>query len=438
MAMGENLGWYPSSFGESLYAVLSVTGFSGILLFTAASLNRIDAERREREKELGHNRKQLQAILDHTSAIICMKDLSGRYILVNDAFCRVAGKTAEECIDRRATDIFPGTIGEMVVRGFGESLRARAPVEQVEVFPLPQGNRSYLTSNFPLLDAEGEPYAVCGIYTDIDDIRAQQEEIERLNASLREKTERQEAANRELEAFSYSVSHDLRAPLRHIAGFGQLLTQRSGAALDDKSRHYLEVIQTSVSRMGALIDDLLAFSRANKVGLTAQRVRAADMVREIRAELEAMRKGPPVEWTIGELPDMRGDPAMLRQVWVNLLSNAIKYSAKNPAPRIEVGFIPAGDAPGAYFVRDNGAGFDMRYADKLFGVFQRLHSAQEYEGTGIGLAMVRRILERHGGRIWAQAAPGEGAVFYFVLSEVDSSLPAHSSPPFPPSEGADS
>ncbi len=433
LALGENLDWYPPAFGESLYAVLSITGFSGILLFTAASLNRIDAERREREKEVVRGRAQLQAILDHTSAIICVKDVLGRYVLVNESFCKALGKSAGECIGRRASEILPEPIGGMVERGFDNALRLGSPVEQVEVFPTPAGSRSYLTSNFPMLDAEGVPYAVCGIYTDIDDIRAQQEEIERLNASLREKTERQEAANRELEAFSYSVSHDLRAPLRHIAGFSQLLTQRNAGALDEKSRHYLDVIQTSVGRMGALIDDLLSFSRANKVAMSARKVVTSEMVREIRAELDAQHKGPAVEWVIGELPDMRGDPAMLRQVWINLLSNAVKYSGKHPAPRIEVGFAPTGDPSGAWFVRDNGAGFDMRYADKLFGVFQRLHSDQEYEGTGIGLAMVRRVLERHGGRIWAQAAPGQGATFYFVLPPAGA---AFAEATIPPSEGA--
>jgi PAS domain S-box-containing protein len=435
LAEGEARNWYPESFGESLYAILSITGFSGILLFTAASLNRLDTERREREKESSRSREQLQAVLDHTPAIICMKDLHGRYRLVNESFCRAAQKTEPECLGRRPSELFPETIAGPVERDYDAAVRTRGPVESVLALGLGGNRRSYLSSNFPLLDPEGAPYAVCGIYTDITDIRLQQDEIQRLNASLREKTERQEAAHRELEAFSYSVSHDLRAPLRHIAGFGELLSQRSGAALDEKSRHYLGVIQTSVSRMGALIDDLLAFSRANKVGLAAQRVRTADMVREIRSELESMRKGPAVEWTIGELPDMRGDPAMLRQVWINLLSNAVKYSGKNPAPRIEVGFGPVPDPAGgsAFFVRDNGAGFDMRYADKLFGVFQRLHSAQEYEGTGIGLAMVRRILERHGGRIWANASPGEGAAFYFVVPEAEAQ--AAPAPVFSP-EGA--
>jgi light-regulated signal transduction histidine kinase (bacteriophytochrome) len=206
--------------------------------------------------------------------------------------------------------------------------------------------------------------------------------------------------------------------LRHIAGFGQLLAQRNRDKLDEKSLHYLEVIQSSVGRMGALIDDLLSFSRAGKVELSPRHVDTTELVQEVRAELESHRTGAAIAWEIGTLPDMYGDPAMLRLVWVNLLSNAVKYSGKNPAPRISVGFGMVGDGAGpteAFFVRDNGAGFDMRYADKLFGVFQRLHSGQEFEGTGIGLAMVRRILERHGGRIWAEAAPGAGACFYFVM-----------------------
>lgn len=434
LAQGEYLGWYPATFAESLYAVLSITGFSAIMLFTAASLNRIDAERRAREDELRRSRSQMQAILDHASAYICLKDLSGRYLLVNKSFARLAGKSdPAECIGKTGPELFAGNYQDDIEQTYQSVLEGLAPVEAVNRFEGPGGVRYHLSARFPLLDADGSPYALCGIYTDITEIKLQEEEIQRLNASLREKTERQEAANRELEAFSYSVSHDLRAPLRHIAGFSQLLIQRSADALDEKSRHYLDVIQTSVRRMGALIDDLLSFSRANKVALAARNVPTAEMVREIRAELDAQNKGPAVEWVIGDLPDMRGDPAMLRQVWINLLSNAVKYSSKNPAPRIEVGHMPEGDPSGTWFVRDNGAGFDMRYADKLFGVFQRLHSDQEYEGTGIGLAMVRRILERHGGRIWAHGAPGEGATFYFVVPTAGAAAPGN---PIPPAEGA--
>jgi light-regulated signal transduction histidine kinase (bacteriophytochrome) len=275
---------------------------------------------------------------------------------------------------------------------------------------MPDGPRTFLSAHFPLLNAGGEAYAVCGVYTDVSDIKRQEEEIRTLNASLQEKTLRQEAANAELEAFSYSVSHDLRAPLRHIAGFGKLLAQRNQGKLDEKSTHYLDVIETSVSRMGALIDDLLSFSRASKTELMTRRINTNELVAEVRAELTAQKPDHRVTWDIGPLPSMQGDPPMLRLVWVNLLSNAVKYSARSEAPRITVSHDS-----GVFSVCDNGAGFDMRYADKLFGVFQRLHSNQEYEGTGIGLAMVRRILERHGGRIWANATLGAGACFYFVL-----------------------
>ena len=312
-------------------------------------------------------------------------------------------------------DPLPEVTSQVVDRGYNQAFIMGGPVHSVEVIPQPSGFRTYLTAHFPLLNSEGEAYAACGVYTDITDLKRQEEEIQRLNLSLQEKTIRQEAANHELEAFSYSVSHDLRAPLRHIAGFGQLLAQRNRDKLDEKSLHYLDVIQTSVTRMGMLIDDLLSFSRASKVELSPKRIDTAELVAEVRAELEAQHSGNAIRWEIGTLPGIQGDPAMIRLVWVNLLSNAIKYSSKNPHPHITIAYGPAEDESGAFWVRDNGAGFDMRYADKLFEVFQRLHSNQEYEGTGIGLAMVRRILERHGGRIWAKSAPGEGAYFYFVL-----------------------
>lgn len=418
LALGEHRGWFPPSFGEGLYAVLAVSGFSGILLFTAASLNRIDGERQEREKETLRSQEQLQAILDHTPAIICLKDLEGRYQLVNERFCRTAGKSREECLGKRGEDLLTLQAGRIVREKHEQAIATRRPVEYIERFLCADGSmRAHLCACVPLLDDEGAPYAVCGVYTDIDDIKKQEDEIRELNASLREKTRRQKAANSELEAFSYSVSHDLRAPLRHIAGFAQLLSQRNREKLDPKSAHYIEVIQTSVKRMGDLIDDLLSFSRASKVALAPKNVDTNALVAEVRAELDARHEGPEVAWEIGPLPETHGDPAMLRLVWVNLLSNAVKYSSKNPAPRVTVEFGPVGDEPRVFSVKDNGAGFDMRYADKLFGVFQRLHSAQDYDGTGIGLAMVRRILERHGGSIRAEAAPGEGARFYFVLPE---------------------
>lgn len=431
LSLGEHRGWYPPSFGEGLYAVLAVTGFSGILLFTASSLNRLDGERHARESELRRNQEQLRAVLDNTTALVSMTDTTGNCLMMNRSFAALLGASPEECVGRNLMEIFPPGEAAGMRESMLKAIDTLAPVQGVRVLSLGGEPRSYLSVCFPLLDQEGRPYAVCGMQTDITAIKRQEEEIRRLNESLHERTLRQEAANRELEAFSYSVSHDLRAPLRHIAGFGQLLAQRNRDALDEKSRHYLDVIQTSVGRMGNLIDDLLSFSRASKVELVPKRVATAELVAEVRAEIDGRHKEPAIVWEVGSLPETHGDPAMLRLVWVNLLSNAAKYSSKNPAPRITVAYGPVGDEPGAFSVRDNGAGFDMRYADKLFGVFQRLHSAQEYEGTGIGLAMVRRILERHGGRIWAEAAPGEGACFYFVLPQ-----PHRNAGPRPPQESA--
>lgn len=421
LVFGESRGLYPPSFGEGLYAILAVTGFSGILLFTASSLNRLDGERRAREEDLQRSQAQLQAVLDQIPSIICIKSTTERYLMVNRQFVIKTGLPAEACIGRTTPDILPAPTAAVIQSGFRRALRTQSAISSVEMFPDSENtHKTYLSAHFPLFNSQGEAYAVCGVYTDITDIKRQEEEIRSLNESLREKTLRQEAANAELEAFSYSVSHDLRAPLRHIAGFGKLLAQRNQGKLDDKSMHYLNVIETSVQRMGALIDDLLSFSRASKVDLASRRVNTHDLVKDVRAELVAQHTGPEVTWEIGALPDMYGDPSMLRLVWMNLLSNAVKYSSRSPAPRVTVSHEPQENGSGIFSVRDNGAGFDMRYADKLFGVFQRLHSNQEYEGTGIGLAMVRRILERHGGRIWAEASPGDGACFYFVLPEKTS------------------
>lgn len=429
---GKGHFWYPAAFGEGLFATLAIAGFSAVLLVTVHYLNNLDGERRLREWELNRNQEQLRAVLDNANAIICMKDPSGRYLLVNERFCRMVGKPSADCVGKSAEELLSPDEARAAETGFREALDTGRPAERVDVVEGIKGTHSYLSANIPLLDAEGNVYAVCGIYTDVTELRNQKEEIRRLNESLLKETRRQASANDELEAFSYSVSHDLRAPLRHITGFAQLLFQRNRDSLDTKSRHYLEVIQTSVDRMGTLIDDLLAFSRANKVDLARRRVRTEELVREVREELLAHHGGTGAEWSIGSLPDMYGDPALLRLVWTNLLSNALKYSGKHPAPRVEVGYGAAGKETAAFWVRDNGAGFDMRYADKLFGVFQRLHSSKDYEGTGIGLALVRRILERHGGRIWAEAFPGQGACFYFILPETRFAKTAES-----PSKGSE-
>jgi light-regulated signal transduction histidine kinase (bacteriophytochrome) len=234
----------------------------------------------------------------------------------------------------------------------------------------------------------------------------------RLYAQLAERTAQLEAANKELESFSYSVSHDLRAPLRAIDGFSRVLAEDYGARLDGEGRRLLGVICDNVRRMGQLIDDMLAFSRLGRKSIS---MAAIDMRRLAEEAVRECDPGPQHSGlALGSLPPARGDGTMIKQVWANLVANAVKFSGKCRQPAIEIGGYENGSEI-VYFVKDNGAGFDMKYYGKLFGVFQRLHSADEFPGTGIGLAIVQRVVARHGGRVWAEGKPNEGATFSFSL-----------------------
>ena len=255
--------------------------------------------------------------------------------------------------------------------------------------------------------------------SDISARRAGENRIHELNRQLEGKVEQISDVNRELEAFSYSVSHDLRAPLRHTAGFADKLQRHLGEAADEKSRHYLQVISNSAKRMSDLIDDLLVYSRLGRSAMRLQAVDMQSMAQETRSMLDAnARMDQPdrdIQWRIAPLPVVVGDENMLRQVWLNLLGNAVKYSLHSQPAIIEVSHRYDEERNHHFSVRDNGAGFDMAFAGKLFGVFQRLHSSSEFAGTGIGLASVRRVLTRHNGRAWAESRPGEGATFHFTL-----------------------
>jgi signal transduction histidine kinase len=237
----------------------------------------------------------------------------------------------------------------------------------------------------------------------------------RRDQSLRAHAEQVDAANRELEAFSYSVSHDLRAPLRHVVGFSSLLEQHAAGSLDDTGRRYVHVIREAASRMGALIDDLLSFSRMGRSEMIHTDVDLNALVSDVLVEAGNFAPSREVTWTIHPLPRVRGDRAMLRVALVNLISNALKYTGPRPQPEIEIGARTGEGGSVIVYVKDNGVGFDMTYADKLFGVFQRLHTSDQFEGTGIGLANVRRIVQRHGGRTWAEGKLDAGATFYVSL-----------------------
>ena len=251
--------------------------------------------------------------------------------------------------------------------------------------------------------------------------RHAEDEIRLLNASLErrvdERTSELQAANKELEGFSYSVSHDLRSPLRAVDGYSRMVAEKCAEHLDDDGRRMLGVIRSETARMGRLIDDLLTFSRLGRQKLDSAIIDMRTMAQSVFDELAAAEPERKVRFTLHPIPAARGTAAMIRQVWVNLLSNAVKFTKEREAGEIEVGAREDSAGGTIYYVKDNGAGFDMRYADKLFGVFQRLHSAGEFPGTGVGLALVQRIVQRHGGRVWAEAEVNRGATFSFTLSQ---------------------
>ena len=240
-------------------------------------------------------------------------------------------------------------------------------------------------------------------------------ERRRVAGELQRRGELLESANKELEAFSYSVSHDLRAPLRHIDGYAALLRKAVEHSLNDKATRYLQTISDSAKQMGQLIDDLLVFSRMGRQEMLHTAVNLDQLIKNILFDLRLDLQGREISWTIAVLPEVQGDPAMLRQVFMNLIANAVKFTSTRPIATIEIGVEHPSSTEIVFFVRDNGVGFDMQYAPKLFGVFQRLHRADEFEGTGIGLANVRRIVHRHGGRTWAKSVPDKGATFSVLL-----------------------
>jgi len=280
------------------------------------------------------------------------------------------------------------------------------------------GSRIWILVGFVLVGPQKDESVA--FILDLTDAKQKEAEIQTLNQELEQRviqrTRQLEAANQEMEAFTYSVSHDLRAPLRAINGYTNLLIEEQAAQLDDEGRRILDIVRTSANKMDQLITDLLALSRMTRAEPKSTRVDMAALARSVYQEVASPEVQQNFSFTVSALPAAFGDPNLLHQVWTNLLANAIKFTLPRDERRIEVGSFLDNEAV-IYFIKDSGVGFNPAYADKLFGVFQRLHKAEEFEGTGVGLAIVQRIIQRHGGRVWAESQVNQGATFYFTLGE---------------------
>ena len=364
-----------------------------------------------------------RAVIENAMDCIVSIDQGGRIVDFNPAAEHTFGYRREDVIGRDlAETIIPPRLREAHRRGLAHYLKTgEGPVlgKRVELDAMRADGSEFPVELGITAMQIGEQTLFAAHMRDITERKRVSYEIMQLNETLGLRATQLESANQELESFCYSVSHDLRAPLRAIDGFSRMLVEQYSPHASPEALRYLARVRANAQQMGTLIDDLLAFSRLGRQQMAPQSINTADLVQQCVSVLRAGGDGEAVSFTLGQLPACEGDPGLIREVWMNLLSNAFKFSGKCATPQVEAGTIASEVAGGnpVYFVRDNGAGFDMRYADKLFGVFQRLHAVTEFPGTGVGLALVQRIVQRHGGRIWAEAQPGHGATFFFTLGE---------------------
>ena len=369
--------------------------------------------RRRVEAELLAERTQQGSLLNLTHDSIFVRDMDFIISYWNLGAQELYGWAPQDAIGKHSRQllqtVFPAPLEDVHAellrtgRWEGELKRTTA-----------QGTTVVVAARYALrCDEQARPVAILETSNDITERKRREREIEGLNEELIKRSMELEVINKELEAFAYSISHDLRAPLRHMAGYTELLQKKAASTLDEKCSHYILMTLDSAKRMGNLIDDLLAFSRIGRAETQKTLFSLTQLVREALTEVREDTEGRNIAWKIGALPDFYGDRSMLRLVLVNLISNAIKFTRTRPQAEIEIGCADGNSNDLVVFVRDNGVGFDMRYVNKLFGVFQRLHQADAFEGTGIGLATVQRIIHRHGGKVWAEGIVDSGATFYF-------------------------
>jgi PAS domain S-box-containing protein len=357
-------------------------------------------------------------LLEQTHDAILVWEFSGTILYWNHGAEQLYGFSKQEAIGRLSHDLLR-TEHPMPAESFEAMIERHGTWTGELTHTTRDGRRIIVESRHLLMREPDGRRLVLETNRDITERKRAEEEVRKLNQELEQRvidrTLELEAVNKELEAFAYSVSHDLRAPLRHMAGYAELLQKNASSILDEKSRRYMMMILESAKRMGTLIDDLLAFSRIGRAETQKTEVSLEQLVKEALSEVRQETDGRNMSWKIGALPNVYGDRSMLRLTLVNLISNAVKFTRTRPQPEIEIGCVDGKEDEIVVFIKDNGVGFEMKYVKKLFGVFQRLHRAEEFEGTGIGLATVQRIIHRHGGRVWAEGLVDQGATFYFSV-----------------------
>ncbi|MEI8176216.1 MAG: PAS domain S-box protein [Candidatus Omnitrophota bacterium] len=371
-------------------------------------------EHRRTEAALGATMDYLDKIINSVANPIFVKDRNHRWVLLNDAYCDFMGYAREELLGKSDYDFFPKAEAEVFWEKDEVVFSTGRENMNEEHFTDSKGALHIISTRKVLYRDKAGAEFIVGIIVDITENKRAGDEIRDLNEHLKGYVLQLEAANRELDSFTYSVSHDLKAPLRSIQGFSQILREECSGKLG-AGEHALDVIGQSVRKMNTLIDGLLSFARLSGKELSRESVNMEALTREAFEEVRRVgadtRK---VTLEIQALPVANADPVLIRQVLINMLANAVKFTCGREEARIEAG-CKSSDREHIYYLRDNGVGFDNTYAGKLFGVFQRLHGEHEFEGTGVGLAIVQRIIKRHGGRVWGEGAPGVGATFYFSL-----------------------
>ena len=398
---------------------VTFTLFASLVTWFGTIRRRAEADLRQARDNLVvevAERTRQASLLNLTHDTIFVRDLDDVITYWNRGAQELFGWTAEEAIGKKAPELLHTAFSRPVEEIKAELLRSERWDGEIERSKS-DGSRVILSARWSLQrNDRGEPAAILETNNDITDRKKREEEIRTLNEDLEKQSKELQSINKELEAFAYSISHDLRAPLRHMVGFTELLQKNAGPSLNEKSQRYVTTVLDAAKKMGNLIDDLLAFSRIGRAEAHKTRVSLDQIVQEAVSEVKQETEGRNVSWAIDKLPTCYGDRSMLRLVLINLIANAAKFTRTRPNAKIEIGCKEQTRNRVVIFVRDNGVGFDMKYSNKLFGVFQRLHPTEAFEGTGIGLATVQRIIHRHGGVAWAEGAVDNGATFYFSLS----------------------